>query len=165
MATYQFWHLSNDIYITNPLNWVNHINHINHTISLTWNLRPFGDDFISLTNHDFQGSLTTWGHYNLPSYCPIISIIFPWYCHLCWLNHHFSYGFLWFPMVSHENILVFLQFSFTTCTAVPKTSHLFSFLCLFGLTQQESNGNPMDIQWENMENWSPSSAPGNLWKH
>ena len=38
---------------------------INYNISLTWILRPFGDDFPNI-NHDFQGSVEQWGRYNLP---------------------------------------------------------------------------------------------------
>ena len=40
---------------------------VNYHISLTWILRPFGDDFPN-PNHDFQGSGEQWGRYNLPRY-------------------------------------------------------------------------------------------------
>jgi len=39
---------------------------VNYNISLTWIVRPFGDDFPYI-NHDFQGSGEQWGRYNLPS--------------------------------------------------------------------------------------------------
>ena len=42
---------------------------VNSHMSLTWNYRPFGDDYpIPMPIHSswFQGSVTTWGHHNLP---------------------------------------------------------------------------------------------------
>ena len=138
-----------------------YIYHVNHTISLTWNLRPnlgmiiyiYIHIHISLTKTMisrvrsrlevtflFTKSLSHHIH-SIPMILPFMLVKSPWFPMV-------SYGFLWFPMVSHDHILVFLQFSFTTCTARRQNLPPFQFPLPFWPDSAKSNGNPMDIQWE-----------------
>ena len=49
---------------------------VNYNISLTWILRPFGDDFPKINYDSSEGD--QGGRYNLPKYIPIIPIVDGW---------------------------------------------------------------------------------------